>query len=182
MPGVKQAWPNSAACWSPAIPVTGSLTPPSRTPRRSRRRRQESTISGRQARGTPKQLEQPVVPVAGAQMQSSVRLALVTSVTCADAPVSLIQQPAVDRAECELAALRARRARRARGRAARRAWCRRNTDRAAARCAPRSPASWPAARSSLTGVGGAAVLPDDGAVQPVRRLRGPTAPWFHAGW
>ena len=57
----------------------------------------------------------------------------------------LPREPAVDRAEGEFAAFGPRRAARARCRAARRAWCRRNTDRAAGPCAALTSGSWPSA-------------------------------------
>jgi hypothetical protein len=95
---------------------------------------------------------------------SSVRDALVTSVAWAP-PVSLPQQPAVDRAEGQLAArgLRAG-ASPARGRAASDLGAGEVRVERAGRCAraraPRGRGAQPGA-----GVGGAAVLPDDGAVQ-----------------
>jgi hypothetical protein len=85
MPGEKQAWPNSAACWSPAMPASGSLTPSSSISMASARDRQESTTSGRQARGTRKMSSSRSSQRASRRLNSSVRLALVASVTWRDA-------------------------------------------------------------------------------------------------
>ena len=144
------------------MPVTGSLTPSSSISTAAVAS-QAGVDDLRQACARhAEDLEQPVVPVAGAQIHEQ-RAAGVGDVGDVAAMAGeLEQQPAIYRAESKLAALRARARAREPGRAARRAWCRRNTDRAAARCARRSPASRPAARSRSQAAGGAPVLPDDG--------------------
>jgi hypothetical protein len=50
MPGEKHAWPNNAACWSPATPATG-MAPPSRDV--AAKRPEEGRTSGSNEGGTP---------------------------------------------------------------------------------------------------------------------------------
>ena len=53
MPGSTHACPNSAACWSPAMPLTGTASPPAQLgSRRCRTGRSTAATSGRHARGT----------------------------------------------------------------------------------------------------------------------------------
>ena len=85
-------------------------------------------------------------------------------------------QEAVDRAEGQAFPPRPRRGAPSRCRAARRSWWRRNTDRAAARCARRSASRARPSSSASQIVGGAAVLPDDGVVD---RLAGAAVPDHH---
>ena len=65
-PGAKQAWPNRAACWSPAIPDTG-MPAGTRVPGGGRRRTGPPTgrTSGRHDGRHPEQVEQLVGPGQG---------------------------------------------------------------------------------------------------------------------
>ena len=65
-PGAKQPWPKSAACWSPAIPATGSVTPRNDA---SAATPDEATTSGSTARSTPNSGEQLVVPLARREIE-----------------------------------------------------------------------------------------------------------------
>ena len=79
-PGSKAAWPNVAACWSPRMPAIGmpraaggSRTSPT-TP-------EDETIAGSIERGMPNTSSSSSDQSSVARSISSVRLALVTSVT-----------------------------------------------------------------------------------------------------
>ena len=85
MPGSKQPCPNSAACWSPAIPAIGIEVPSSCACATTA---QESTTVGRQAGGTPNMSSISASHWPVCRSSSSVRLALETSVRCAAPPVS----------------------------------------------------------------------------------------------
>ena len=80
MPTSVHAWPKSAACWSPAIPLIGAATPPSVCGSVVEMRPLESRTSGRFASGTPKTAAisslQPPAPMS----KSSVREAFEASV------------------------------------------------------------------------------------------------------
>src|SRR5919197_3146588 len=52
-PGLKQAWPNSAACWSPAIPEMGTAAPKKALGSVTPNRPDEGIASGSTDRGTP---------------------------------------------------------------------------------------------------------------------------------
>ena len=106
-------------------------------------------------------------------LNSSVREALLTSVTCTRAAGELPDQPGVDGAERELARPRRARARRARCRASSGSWCREiGVDHEPGlRAGSASPA--PSRLQPLAEVGGAAVLPDDRVVD---RLAGRAVP------
>ena len=87
MPGSVQAWPNSAACWSPAMPLIGI---PSGTPQRcdvTPTRPAEATTSGNAARGTPSSSHSSSSHARDRMSSSIVRLALLTSVTWTSPPV-----------------------------------------------------------------------------------------------
>ena len=75
-----QAWPNSAACWSPATPATGM--PSFVTPNRPHVGRTSGSIE----RGTPKRAHSSSDQDSSRMSNSEVRLAFVVSVTCS--PVS----------------------------------------------------------------------------------------------
>ena len=87
MPGVKQAWPTVAACWSPAMPRMGIGAP-----------RQlglgDAEVGGavahlgQQRARHAEEVEQLVVPRPVWMSKSSVREALVASVACTRPPVS----------------------------------------------------------------------------------------------
>jgi hypothetical protein len=81
MPGLKQAWPNSAACWSPAMPPSGTSRPPS-TANASPWRSEEGTTRGSTARGMRNRSSMPSSQSPVRMSSSSVRLALVASVMC----------------------------------------------------------------------------------------------------
>ena len=105
MPGVKQAWPNSAACWSPAIPPICRLPPRccgSVSPKTSL----DGRTSGSIARGTSRAPASSSSQSPVWMLKSIVREALVTSVTCSLPPVSFQISQRVDGAEGQLAILR----------------------------------------------------------------------------
>ena len=84
-PGAKQPWPKRAACWSPAIPATGSVTPRNDA---SAACPDEATTSGSTARSTPNRARSSSSQSPVARSSSIVRDAFVTSVTCVAPPVS----------------------------------------------------------------------------------------------
>ena len=51
MPGSTHAWPNSAACWSPAMPLTGTARPAARSARVIPKRPLDGATAGRQPSG-----------------------------------------------------------------------------------------------------------------------------------
>ncbi len=80
MPGSRHAWPNSAACWSPAIPETGI---PAGTPRPAAvtpNRPLDGRTSGRADAGTPKRSRSSSDHAIVRMSKSIVRLALDGSV------------------------------------------------------------------------------------------------------
>ena len=87
MPRLKQAWPTRAACWSPAMPRTGTAAPSSpgsvvpNGPALSR-------MSGSMARGMRNRRSIGSLHSAVAMSHSRVREALVASVACTRPPVS----------------------------------------------------------------------------------------------
>ena len=86
MPGAKQAWPNVAACWSPALPAIGIGAPKSSgcdSPTTSL----DDVIRGSNARGTLKSCSSSSSQSSVARSTSSVRDALLTSVTWTAPPV-----------------------------------------------------------------------------------------------
>ena len=81
IPGSKQAWPNSAACWSPAMPLTGM---PAGTPQRSDVTPTvplDGTTSGSARSGTCSSSHSSSSHSSRPMSNSIVRLALVASVT-----------------------------------------------------------------------------------------------------
>ena len=182
MPGVKQACPTVAACWSPAMPRM-RIAPPNSAGvgraeigRRNRAPRQQRRRHAEQRRSSPSSQAPRWMS------NSSVRAALVASVACtlppvsrqsrklsivpkassprsaaARAPVDMVEQPG------DLGG-------------------RRNRDRAAARSVARSRGSWPArsaARRRHRRCGGPARRWRCGSAC---RWRGPRSPWSRAGW
>ena len=86
-PGVKHAWPNSAACWSPAMPLTGM---PAGTPQRSEvtpNRPLDGSTSGSAATGTPNTAHISGLHASVRMSNSIVRLALDGSVAWTSPPV-----------------------------------------------------------------------------------------------
>src|SRR6266480_3862857 len=84
MPGWAHAWPNSAACWSPAIPAIG-IEPPSSvvSPYTSL----DEPTAGNTERGTPNSLSSASSQSPVRRLKSMVRDALLGSVTCTRPPV-----------------------------------------------------------------------------------------------
>ena len=105
MPGRKQAWPNSAACWSPATPAMG-------TPRRARSvgHLAVDLAAGAHLRQdlarNPQQREQLVVPIARAEVEQQGARGVGHVGGMHAAAGELPEQPGVDRAEGQFAALR----------------------------------------------------------------------------
>ncbi len=88
MPGSKHAWPNSAACWSPAIPLTGTESPAAASGSVTPNRPLLGRTSGRQLVGTPKSSQSSDDHCRVPMSKSMVRLALDGSVACTRPPVS----------------------------------------------------------------------------------------------
>ena len=88
MPGSKQAWPNSAACWSPATPEigmpAGTPTPTAVVPKRP----DDGRTSGRHAAGTPSRSQSSSDHDSVRMSNSIVREAFDGSVACTWPPVS----------------------------------------------------------------------------------------------
>ena len=148
MPGSTHACPNSAACWSPAMPLTGTASPAAASGSRHAEpaaRRQRPRAGTR--RGTSNSVAQLVGPRARADVVEH-RAARVRRVGRVHAAVGAAgevpQDPRVDGAEREVGVGRRRRRRAA----ATRASSPRSTGRARARSRARISGSWPAARSS----------------------------------
>ncbi len=89
MPGSKQAWPNSAACWSPAMPLIGDAVDAvdaARDDAEPARRRPHLGQRGRS--GTPNRSHSSVDHASVRMSNSIVRDALDDSVACTAPPVS----------------------------------------------------------------------------------------------
>ena len=87
MPGAKQAWPNSAACWSPAMPLIGDAGPtPGTAPVSAEPAARRSHLGqhGRRARRRGRTARRTTS--IGAMSNSIVRLALDGSVACTARP------------------------------------------------------------------------------------------------
>jgi hypothetical protein len=87
MPSTKQACPNNAACWSPAIPATGM---PSGTPQRSDVSPNlplEADTLGSAASGTPRSAHSSSLHRSSVMSKSIVREAFDGSVACTSPPV-----------------------------------------------------------------------------------------------
>ena len=105
-PGAWHAWPKSAACWSPAMPAIGDARRAGPRTRCAQTRRSNRRTSRQHARAGCRGARAARRPSRSVWMlKSSVREALVTSVTCARAAGELPGEPGVDGAEGELAAL-----------------------------------------------------------------------------
>ena len=87
MPGVKQAWPMVAACWSPAMPEM-AIGPPNRLGSLSPNLAEESFTSGSIERGTRSSFRSSSSHSPVWMLNSSVREALVASVACTRPAVS----------------------------------------------------------------------------------------------
>jgi hypothetical protein len=157
-----QPCPNSAACWSPAMPATGTDAP--KRVRPSSRRRSPRAAAPRAAA-----TRAPRTASSSSSSQSRCRCCRAACATRSSDPSraraarQLPDEPRVDGAGGEFAALRALRAVPARCAAATPAWCPRSTDRARGRCAraPTLPAPAPSAPGSAPPCAG-----------PARRWRG----------
>ena len=80
-PALQHNWPKSAACWSPAMPAIGTPPRPSdvvTSPTRSL----DHFTSGSMLAGIPKSFSRSPSHSPFTMLKSSVREALVTSVTC----------------------------------------------------------------------------------------------------
>ena len=171
MPGLMQAWPTVAACWSPAMPSTGTGAPRMSavaTPSSP----EQSTTLGSSGAGTPSSFSRPSSQVPLWMSSSRLRLALVASLACTLPPVSRHSRKHLDGAGRQRALLR-------RGAAAGDvvedpgdlgAGEIRIEDQAGL---GRDLAFMAGALQRLAAVGGAAVLPDDGVVD---RLAGGAVP------
>ncbi|CFE02707.1 Uncharacterised protein [Bordetella pertussis] len=87
MPGVKQACPNVAACWSPATPAMG-IEPPSHSGRVSPMRALLGAMRGNMPRGMFKRARISSDQSWACRSNSMVREALLGSVLCTAPPVS----------------------------------------------------------------------------------------------
>ena len=83
-PGSKQPCPTRNACWSPAMPATGSATPRSRP---SATTSEERTSRGSSSRSTPKRASSSSSQSRSSRPSNIVREAFVRSVTWASPPV-----------------------------------------------------------------------------------------------
>ena len=150
MPGWKQAWPNSAACWSPAMPAIGTSAPSTAgsvvatTPLDGTDLRQH-LVAGRRAGASSSASQRRRVDV---EQQRARGVGVVGDVGAAAG--ELPDQPAVDR--CRRRGSAARGAGRARCRTASAAWCRRSRDRSPGRSwrapSPRAPSAFRRAHRS----------------------------------
>ena len=87
-PGVKHAWPNSAACWSPAMPAIGMPSGKPPMPFVVPHTPDEGTTAGRTWRGTPISSHSSSLHASLLISNTSVRDAFVTSVACTAPPVN----------------------------------------------------------------------------------------------
>ena len=87
MPGVKQAWPMVAACWSPAMPEI-AMAPPNSSGTLSPKLPEQSFTSGSIERGTRRIFSSSSSHCPVWMLNSSVREALVASVAWTLPPVS----------------------------------------------------------------------------------------------
>ena len=170
-PRAKQAWPKSAACWSPAMPAMGMPV-----------RQEADAARAADDLGAADDLRQDLLAARGrarsssgshsarARFMSSVREALVTSVTWTAPPVSSLDEEASR--SCRT---RARPARRARAR--RSTWSRSQAIFVALKYASRTSPVFSRTRATVRGVllervadvGRAPALPDDGEVDGLAR-------------
>ena len=147
MPGLMQAWPTVAACWSPAMPSTGTGAP-----------RMSAVGDAELARAVDdlRQQRSPARPAASADLRPRCPCGC-RAAGCgwhwwrrSHAPCRRSGATAGSIRWCRRPARpsRPRPARRRRGRGSRRSWCRRNRDRAAGRSSSVTSPSWPARFSS----------------------------------
>ena len=158
-PGEWQACPNSAACWSPAMPAIGSVD--AREPRLGAHAGRRHHLGQHRARDV-EQGQQVVVPAAGVDVEEH-RAARVGRV----GDVGGARRSGSRSARSRWCRRRARRAPRARAhparcRAATRAWCRRSTRRRRGRSCAAIVARMPGCAQLVAEGRRAAVLPDDG--------------------
>jgi hypothetical protein len=88
MPGSKHACPNSADCWSPAIPLTGTVSPAAASATVVPKRPLVARTSPSAARGTSKSAQSSSDQSPVRMSNSSVRHAFDGSVACTAPPVS----------------------------------------------------------------------------------------------
>jgi hypothetical protein len=81
-PTSKQVCPNSADCWSPAMPAMGSSSPRNERGSVVAISPQDGTTSGSASRGTPNSEHSSSLQPPFSRSKSRVRDALETSVTC----------------------------------------------------------------------------------------------------
>ena len=86
-PAVKHACPNSAACWSPAMPVIGTPSGSPGTPRVLPKIPADGSTRGSTAGGTRKRAHRSSAHAIVCRSNSSVRDALLGSVACTAPPV-----------------------------------------------------------------------------------------------
>ena len=172
-PGSRHAWPKSAACWSPAMPATGTPSKPVQRIAQSPNSPIDGPDLGQRARAARRAARTAPRPSAarGCRRAACARR-WTASVTCS--PVSLKISQRVDRAEHRAALPRALREavdvaqqpldlRPAEVRVEHEAG------------ALADSGSWPGSRSSSQRCGGAPVLPDERAVQRLAGRRVPDA-------
>ncbi|CAM4524395.1 hypothetical protein ACAE110713_29910 [Achromobacter aegrifaciens] len=87
MPGVKQAWPKVAACWSPALPAIG-IEPPNHSGRASPTTALLGAMVGSTLRGIFSSARISSFQSCVCRSNSMVREALLGSVLCTAPPVS----------------------------------------------------------------------------------------------
>ena len=174
-PGDRQAWPKSAACWSPAMPAIGNRAPSRRGRVVAEDAARRRDLAAARRAGCRSSAQQLVVPVAGVDVEEQRAGGVATRrCTCTRAAGELPDEPA-----CRSCRTRARRAR-ARARAPA-TWSRSQRELGAgeigveheAGLARESSARGPRARSASHSGRGAPVLPDDRVGERARRSRGP---------
>ncbi len=97
IPGSKQACPNVAACWSPALPAT-AISAPSKSARARPTIRLAAVTLGRIERGTPNSDSRCSSQASADRLNSDVRDALLTSVTCSPVRFQISQLSTVPKA------------------------------------------------------------------------------------
>ena len=136
MPGLMQAWPTVAACWSPAMPSTGTGAPRMSAVATPNSPAQSTTLGSIDC-GTPSSFAELGIPGALADVEQQ---------ACgwhwsrrSHGPCRRSGATAGSSRSCRRPARpsRPRRARPRRSSGSRRSWCRRNRDRAAGRSSPR---------------------------------------------
>ncbi len=82
IPGVKQAWPKSAACWSPAMPLTGTRRPAAQSGAVTPKRPLVARTLGRHEAGTSNSASSSSDHARESMSNNRVRLAFDASVVC----------------------------------------------------------------------------------------------------